>query len=908
MLHFFKKLFLKINREMPASTEVSEVSGVAKQITELEHRLKTLLKSSQPDEKSMRPVRLSLRDNYEKLILLDHKYATESQVEQSLWKLVFYKRIEDYRKRYSKMNSAVQVAEKKDRATEALKALNLSFSKFLEESKSFYLALLRKLLAICGIYIPEYSQEISSGSRSMIGDELIWSCHRCLIYLGDLDRYAQLYIEGGQSDWKTPEKHYDAASMLLPHVGNPHNQIAVLATYRADDLAGVYSYARALLCSSPFVTARENLSLLFEKNRLKCGDLHGRNLSKAARSADMHNKKRADFCSRFVRLQGVLWTKVDIDEYKMIETSILTELISLLDVGDLDGSPLIMMVITSIFIIHQIENDILDEIEDSVERVSTSNCFESALALAFKLFCKICVSARVRECQIAALCVFTDWLGHHMKYLVPADIDNQSSKKDVRVARQAFIENIVDFLNLTSTDRLQHVESEPLPEDLDLVGFLPLADAHQYLQRQIVKGALIELKQRSRDLESKNAKFLRIRKLENFAQKLASGPRPVLFYDSQNGEYSVEGSGVFNLATPAAADGVQSQQRGKVTGTRNTWSSVGARDAKSGSKDANQRSEHNDSNQRAAEPQATARASVLATVESGTPPSAAPDQTSSASSEPALVEDEMLGDSADHYDDETFGEAVSADGPVPDDFSAWAEQTAAFAAVHTAPQSILQAEGVDSRQPEEAEEVSDHYLELLVRKAIGTAVGDDLSTVAPPITSMETEDDEQEEIILFKPTRRANPDAGCNAGLERRVAVECAAGALRSSGPHDSRSSYLSPGMPPSGIGTSGPFLNTPLASSSPLLGNGCGVSPANALWGELGRGPSASFSGSASAASGTAVAGGRFEWACPEASADALHRLDEAAAARAQEVADRTRSASRFVTRNPFANAAGVQ
>jgi hypothetical protein len=898
---------------MPASTEVLEVSGLAKQITELEHRLKVLLKAPQPDEKSMRPVRMSLRDNYEKLILLDHKYATESLVEQSLWKLVFYKRIEDYRKRHSKMNSAIQVAEKKERATEALKALNLSFSKFLEESKEFYLALLRKLLTICGIFIPDYSQDIPSGSRSAIEDEMIWSCHRCLIYLGDLDRYAQLYVEGGQSDWRIPEKHYDAASMLLPHVGNPHNQIAVLATYRADDLAGVYSYARALLCTSPFVTARENLSLLFEKNRQKCRDLHGRNFSKSGGrtgSVDMPSKKRADFCSRFVRLQGVLWTKVDIDEYKMIESSLLTEFINLLDVGDLDGSPLIMMVVTAIFIIHQIENDLLDEIENSVERVSTNNCFELALALAFKIFCKICVSARVRECQMAALCVVTDWLGHHMKYLVPTDIENQSSKRDLRVARQAFIENLVDFLNLKSIDSLREVESQTLPEDLDLVGFLPLANAHQYLQRQIVNGALIELKQRSKQLESSHAKYLRIRKLEKFAQKLASGPRPVLFYDSQNGEYSVEGSGVFNLVTPAAADCVQSQQRGKVTGHRNNWSSVVTRDVKSGSKDANKRAEsHVHKPRNAVEPQATARAGPSAQVDSHRRASAAEDQTSieQALDEDEVLgdEDEVLGDAADCYDDETFGEAVSTDLPVQDDFSAWAEQTAAFAAVHAAPQSMVQAESDDSRQPEEAEDVSDHYLELLVRKAIGTAAGEELSSVAPPVTNMEAEDDEQEEIILFKPTRRANSDAGRNAGQEQRVAVECAAGALLSNGllaPLDSRSSCLSSGMPPNGISAISPFSNAPLASPSPLLGNGCGVASANALWGELGRGPSGSFSGTASVAPSTAVPGSRFDWAHPQASAD-VYRLDEAAPAKAQEVVNRTRASSRFVTRNPFAN-----
>ena len=45
--------------------------------------------------------------------------------------------------------------------------------------------------------------------------------------------------------------------------------MAVLATYADDDLTAVYRYFRSLCVRSPFLTARENLSVLFEKNRIK---------------------------------------------------------------------------------------------------------------------------------------------------------------------------------------------------------------------------------------------------------------------------------------------------------------------------------------------------------------------------------------------------------------------------------------------------------------------------------------------------------------------------------------------------------------------------------------------------------------------------------------------------------------
>jgi protein SMG7 len=42
-------------------------------------------------------------------------------------------------------------------------------------------------------------------------------------------------------------------------------QLAVLATYVSDELLAVYRYFRSLAVETPFLTARDNLILLFEK-------------------------------------------------------------------------------------------------------------------------------------------------------------------------------------------------------------------------------------------------------------------------------------------------------------------------------------------------------------------------------------------------------------------------------------------------------------------------------------------------------------------------------------------------------------------------------------------------------------------------------------------------------------------
>ena len=51
--------------------------------------------------------------------------------------------------------------------------------------------------------------------------------------------------------------------------GSPQNQLAVVATYSGDMLECIYRYFRALMVTRPFTMARENLKILFEKNRVK---------------------------------------------------------------------------------------------------------------------------------------------------------------------------------------------------------------------------------------------------------------------------------------------------------------------------------------------------------------------------------------------------------------------------------------------------------------------------------------------------------------------------------------------------------------------------------------------------------------------------------------------------------------
>lgn len=122
------------------------------------------------------------------------------------------------------------------------------------------------------------------------------SCHRCLIFRGDLERYYLLMLHdetaikwiaehrrvnaaqlqqgpslplaaAASQQWHRVRRFYLLAIALLPDVGNPFNQLAVLNTYEHAPLAAVYHYFRALSAAMPFPTAKLNVELLLEKRR-----------------------------------------------------------------------------------------------------------------------------------------------------------------------------------------------------------------------------------------------------------------------------------------------------------------------------------------------------------------------------------------------------------------------------------------------------------------------------------------------------------------------------------------------------------------------------------------------------------------------------------------------------------------
>lgn len=185
-----------------------------------------------------------MRENYEAIILEDYAFSEQHNTEYALWQL-HYKRIEELRAHFSaalasagsnssnssnNSNNSPGVPTRPDRVSK----IRLQFKTFLSEATGFYHDLILKIRAKYGLPLGFFSEDADNciatdkdGKKSADMKKGLISCHRCLIYLGDLARYKGLYGEGDSKnrEYNAASGYYLQAASLWPSSGNPHHQV-----------------------------------------------------------------------------------------------------------------------------------------------------------------------------------------------------------------------------------------------------------------------------------------------------------------------------------------------------------------------------------------------------------------------------------------------------------------------------------------------------------------------------------------------------------------------------------------------------------------------------------------------------------------------------------------------------------
>mmetsp|Transcript_9997 Transcript_9997/g.15797 ORF Transcript_9997/g.15797 Transcript_9997/m.15797 type:complete len:838 (-) Transcript_9997:297-2810(-) len=251
------------------SVNLSPSSHVTKQLeraNDLERQLSGLSKSN--DEKAAR-LRSHLCEILSELVISHPLAASESDCSGRMWKSCFYAPIGVWRSRISR--------EKRKHGA-SLASLEQSFQRFLGEAVTLYdfLVLQYKDKLVQLVHStnqdtihaststsPQDSQvsEVSNAAAAL-GTALVPGLHRLYIHLGDLHRYGEAYSKA--------EACYENASKLAPGMGNPYNQLAVVAQMKDSNMSCValYWYARSLFAThDSFHTSGNNLERLFRINR-----------------------------------------------------------------------------------------------------------------------------------------------------------------------------------------------------------------------------------------------------------------------------------------------------------------------------------------------------------------------------------------------------------------------------------------------------------------------------------------------------------------------------------------------------------------------------------------------------------------------------------------------------------------
>ena len=153
-------------------------------------KMKELLQGKSPfDDPAVVATRSALKADGLRLLA-----SSAEDVDESLWKLCFHRRIDDFRKRISAVGPGA-----------AQKRLIGEYMQFLNESRDFF--------------DRAFMQLVPHGSLKVL--------HRLALYIGDVLRYREMVSDVGQKRFKDAEKWYLRAARLDPLAGERHCVVVV---------------------------------------------------------------------------------------------------------------------------------------------------------------------------------------------------------------------------------------------------------------------------------------------------------------------------------------------------------------------------------------------------------------------------------------------------------------------------------------------------------------------------------------------------------------------------------------------------------------------------------------------------------------------------------------------------------
>ncbi|XP_051128281.1 nonsense-mediated mRNA decay factor SMG7-like [Andrographis paniculata] len=449
-----------------------------------------------------------IRTEYEQILLnTNSEMSQQQEVEYHLWKL-HYQLIDEFRKRIggSHRSSGVHSDNNGSLQSNIDKTLE-GFRLFLSESTEFYRRLVVELRTSCRLDAEIFltDKDPMSNSNSAESQACQHTCHRLLICLGDLSRYFESVKKSEACDWSVASKYYLEATRTWPDSGNPHNQLALLATYVGDSFLALYHCSRSLAVKEPFLDAWRNVMLLFEENRSATlpalssqAPFDFLNPSKRSYSLDDASEK-FELWLVIVRTISFFFVESSLEEFPSTLASVVNRLEAVLSVDDaklrailesyqnMDSSRrgphrAIQLVSVFIFVAHSLTTS--SEREESREKVGNKRSELTQLAFAAMFIClgrvtDRCLRGNVNHSDgcplLPAVLVFVEWLVGAVDVVEAYGTDSK-----VKTASGYFFSALADLLDRIGRDgRGYRMDYAALWEDHELRGFDPLIRVHE---------------------------------------------------------------------------------------------------------------------------------------------------------------------------------------------------------------------------------------------------------------------------------------------------------------------------------------------------------------------------------------------------------------------------------------------
>lgn len=418
---------------------------------------------------------------YENIILLEDESISKEDIESKLWKKCIYAVIEQFRmklKHYGKIVKSHDVEHTYDQrilhASKEMKNIGNEFRKFLETSSGFYNNLLLKYKQIHSLsfHNPIFYSIVTEDSYSKN-----LTCYKIMIRLGDLSRYHKDIPGSNRSDWSIAWTYYQDAQRLLPHYGSAYNQLSVLSTYDDNKLQALYYACRAISIENPFSSAVDNLRLFFELHKKGKGNKKKQNKPSKERVVD-------SFIPNFILINSYIF-EGDYQSYLASPIKLQHVFFQMLNEEDKDSygvsTPKISMYIFAI-LIFSINH--LRQLEDSntMRLEALSRTLLMAMEMYKFIIQKFCFESRSdSQSLLSSIFIMSLWIELFDEPMIKL-VENALGESKLEELKSLILTLSTKIHVLLTPDNLPSYVSTLLPEEQEILGFLPLEEAFQFLK------------------------------------------------------------------------------------------------------------------------------------------------------------------------------------------------------------------------------------------------------------------------------------------------------------------------------------------------------------------------------------------------------------------------------------------